>query len=604
MPSQKFKTNYKKRGESDGILEQPKEMTKEFEISEERRNRLIDWITFYRRNIHRFVQHYFGISLYPYQIIWIYMMSLSDSFVAICSRAIGKSWLIAVFACARAVLYPNSEIVIVSSTKEQAGKIVSDKIENLRANYPNLNREISKTTLNPNKWQVDFYNGSTIKVVASRDSARGGRSNFLIMEEFRLIDKTVLDSVIRPFAYIRQAPYLKNKEYHHLVEEAKEVFISSAYHKGLWWFEETKKNIRAMAKGENAGFIAIDFWPSVRHRIKTLKDIKNEISRMDEITALEEVYNKPWGESSAAYYKLKMFQRSRKLDLAFYPQRNEKYDPKKNPFGIHKTEGELRIISCDVAQMGGRFNDLSVSTCLRLLPTTKGYEINVCYIESFSGVNSITQTVRIKQLYYDFEADYIVLDVGAGGGGVPMYDSLGQVLKDSERGIEYPAMTVINDPSIDSSKYDELLHRTLGVNALPVIYPIVPIGSLNSTMAVELRDKLQKRMIKFLIDENSAEDYLITSKYKDIFMDHDDVAGKAVLIAPYVQTSLLINECINLSMSLVGGNIKLTEPPNSRKDRFSSLLYGCHFCSILDKSLLREDEIDEFSYISSLVQTA
>ena len=61
------------------------------------------------------------------------------------------------------------------------------------------------------------------------------RATFIIYEEFRLIDKEILDSVIRPFAVIRQTPYLKLKEFENLGEEPKEVFISSAYHKGLWW---------------------------------------------------------------------------------------------------------------------------------------------------------------------------------------------------------------------------------------------------------------------------------------------------------------------------------------------------------------------------------
>ena len=46
-----------------------------------------------------------------------------------------------------------------------------------------------------NKWQVDFHNGSVIRVVASRDISRGKRSTFTIYEEFRLIDKEVLDAV-------------------------------------------------------------------------------------------------------------------------------------------------------------------------------------------------------------------------------------------------------------------------------------------------------------------------------------------------------------------------------------------------------------------------
>ena len=174
MPTRKnFQQSRKKNALRDDQFLKPKEIHSALQISGERRKKLIDWATFYRRNIHRFVEHYFGIRLYFYQIIWIYLMSINDTFVAICSRADGKSWLVAVFACAKAVLYPRSEIVICSSTKEQAGIIVSDKIASLREEYPNLAREIKTLTTNMNQWQVVFHNGSVIRVVASRDSARG-----------------------------------------------------------------------------------------------------------------------------------------------------------------------------------------------------------------------------------------------------------------------------------------------------------------------------------------------------------------------------------------------------------------------------------------------
>jgi hypothetical protein len=41
-------------------------------------------------------------------------MSICDVFVTIASRASAKSWLIAIFAIARGVLYPNSEVVVVA----------------------------------------------------------------------------------------------------------------------------------------------------------------------------------------------------------------------------------------------------------------------------------------------------------------------------------------------------------------------------------------------------------------------------------------------------------------------------------------------------------
>jgi hypothetical protein len=604
MPSYgNFRNKFRRNNEGEDMFKNSKQMVKAEELQGAKRDDLIDWITFYRRNVHRFVEHYFGIQLYPYQILWMYEMGVCDSYVAICSRAVGKSWLIAVYACARAVLYPNSEIVIVSSTKEQAGIIVADKIANLRTNHPNLAREISNVVTNMNKWQVDFHNGSIIKIVASRDSSRGKRATLILYEEFRLISKDVLDSVIRPFAYIRQTPYLKNPIYESTKEEPKEIFISSAYHKGLWWFEETKKNIKAMLRGDNAGFIALDYLVAIKHNIKTPRQVKNEMNKMDEIVALEEYLNIPWGESATSYFRLKMFTGARKIKKAFYPQKIDTYNPKKNPYGIVKADGEIRVVSCDLAQKAGRSNDLSINICLRLLPTQRGYFRECIFIESFSGVDSISQSLRIKQVFNDFEADYLVLDVGAGGGGLPMYDQLGQQTADPERGVEYRPMTIMNHSSIEKDVYEELSRRTLGLNANPVIYPISATAKLNSLIAVEMRDKLQKKMFEFLVDETAAEDFLIRSQNSKEFLDKENTNARSFYLNPYIQTSLLINECINLSMTMLNNNIKLVESPGSRKDRFSAISYNNYFVSLLDSELIRENDTeDDFDFIAKLVQ--
>ena len=572
------------------VSSMPKKMITSKEMDEERRNRLIDWCTFYRRNVHHFVSHYFGIELHFYQRIWIYLMFTRDTFVAIAARASAKTWLAGLAACARAVLYPKSEIVIVASTKEQAGIIVEDKIKGFIDSSPNLAREVKKLVTNMNQWRVDFHNGSVIKVVATRDSSRGKRSTFTIYEEFRLIDKDVIDSVIRPFAYIRQTPWLKNPLWEKYAEESKEIFISSAYHKTLWWWTETKKNIRAMLRGENVGFIAFDIRVALEHNIKTLNQVKKDISKMDEITVLEEIYNIPWGEASNAYFRLKEFLRARTIEKAFYPQKNDSnYNNKKNPYDIPKTNGEIRLIVCDVAQRAGRQNDLSITWCIRLLPTHKGYYREIIYGEAFSGVNSIKQTLRIKQVFYDFGADVLVLDVAAGGGGLPMYDQMGQITKDSERGLEYPAMTIMPHPSIEDSVYQELSNRTLGINALPVVYCISASAKLNSLMAVDMRDKLKKKLIGLLVDEIRAEDYLIKNRAGE-YMKNDDPNAKAFFMQPYVQVSLMINEAVNLGMVLSAGNLKLVEPSGTRKDRIVALMMGNYYASFLDADLLKNDD--------------
>ena len=34
-------------------------------------NNIIDWTTFYRRNIHRFIADYLKLSLFPYQVLLV-----------------------------------------------------------------------------------------------------------------------------------------------------------------------------------------------------------------------------------------------------------------------------------------------------------------------------------------------------------------------------------------------------------------------------------------------------------------------------------------------------------------------------------------------------
>jgi hypothetical protein len=596
MPSYKnFRNDFLRSTEPKNIFINPKIRTIE-EMSAEREENIIEWTTFYRRNIEIFVEHYFEIKLFPYQKMWLYLMGVYDSFVAIAARGTGKSWLVGVLACAKAVLYPDSKVVVVSSTKSQAGTII-EKIADLRNNHPNLKREISNLITNTNKWEVTFHNGSSIVVVASRDSSRGHRSTFTIYEEFPLIDKDIIDSVIRPFSYVRQTPYLKNTKYEHLKEEPKEVWISSANHKGLWWFEETKKNILAMLNGDSSFFIALDYLLTIKHGIKTKRQIKNEMSKMDEVSILEEYFNIPWGEASNAYFKLKMFDRVRKIKRPFYPQLNENYNSKRNPYDIPRLDGELRILSCDFAQRAGKTNDLSVISCIRLFPTHKGYYRELSYMETSSGENSILQALRVKQIWKDFGADYIVIDIATSG--ISVFDSLGQVTTDNARGIEYPAMTVYPHFSLKDNVIEELTNRTLGINAIPIIYPISATPELNSKIAVDMRDKLQKKMWNFLCDSITAEDYLIDSEFSEDFLENN-----AFFLHPFVETGFFIGECVNLSMDVKNSYYKLTEPSGGRKDRYSSVSYGNYFISFFDQDLIREnDDEDGFDEILKLIQT-
>ena len=152
-------------------------------------------------------------------------------------------------------------------------------------------------------------------------------------------------------------------------------------------------------------------------------------------------------------------------------------------------------------------------------------------------------------------------------------------------------MTVVEfDDSIDKKVIEELAGRCLTPDANPCIYPISASASLNSDIASSFRTRLKSGLLRFLVDETMQEEAFIKKKNKEI-MNQNDPSIRAFLLNPNIQTTLLINECISLDMTLTGGEyIKLEEPSGGRKDRYSSVSYLNYYASLLDQELLREDD--------------
>lgn len=583
-----------------GKQNEPVKMLTNTEMSRQKIDRLKSWITWYRKYPSYFIEHYLGVTLYPYQRIWVNWIANSTEFLGMASRASAKSFLIGLYSIAKCILYPGTIVVLASSTKAQAGLIISEKCKSLHDNHPNIQRETSNIVTNANRWEMSFHNGSKILVVVSGESARGNRSNVTVLEERRLIPTEVIDSILRPFLVSRQAPYMTDPKYssiEELREEPQEIIITSAYYKSHEWWIEAKKFLRMIASGDpDVKGIFLDYLILLKHGIKTKKQMIKEKENFDTVTFGMEYGNIPYGSSATSYYKLDLFNRT--VKRSWRPIRDEDViTGKKNIYDIPKLPDEYRIVSVDVAMRAGSRNDNTIITCARLLPTRKGWHTEISYMESHNGVNTTVQALRIKQIYEEFQANSLVLDLL--NSGISIFDSLSSVTKDEVRGKEYPAYTVMDDDKdwIDKRVWDELKARTLGADAIGCIFPIAGTPALNSGIAISLKDRLKRKLISFLVDDNAEEEYLIKSGNKDI-LDQTDSGVRAYLIQSHIQTTLMINECISLDSVFLGGLVKLVEPPSGRKDRFTSLSYLNYFVSLLDIQLLKdsksEDSDEEF----------
>jgi hypothetical protein len=292
----------------------------------------------------------------------------------------------------------------------------------------------------------------------------------------------------------------------------------------------------------------------------------------------------------------------RKIRHAMYPQLTETYDPKKNRYEIKKLDEEIRIISADIATRANQVNDNSILSVARLIPQKgRGYDRRLGFMESFKGINTTVQAKRIKQLFFDLNADYLVLDVQ--NAGISVFDSLTQITTDEERGIDYPAFTVVDTNfEIEEKLRDDLARRTLGSNPMPVVFPILATPQLNSQIAVAFRSSLQKRMWEFLDMDSNAEEFLLKD-FKELLTD--DGTLKAFLLSPFVQTGLLVSECLNLNMKLSNGYIKLEETPGSHKDRYTATSYLNYVVDKYFDPSIKGDNNDtqsDWDLLSSLIQ--
>ena len=411
-----------------------------------------------------------------------------------------------------------------------------------------------------------------------------------------MIDKFIIDSVISPFQMIRPVPYLKYPEYAYLAEEPTDMYISSAWYSNHWMQKLIDDTVKDMEQHKPVCLLGFDYSVPLLHKIKTRNQIIKDKKKFDPITFRIEYGNEMIRENTSAFFTYKMFTDNQRCKKPFYPRLAvDVISKKKNPYAIQKQNGEIRLVSCDMAFAGGKNNDNSIFSCIRLIPETisytvqgdngsekeikQGYRKIISYIDSVDGGDITKQAIRIKQLFEDFEADYCVLDTR--NGGITCYDLLAKVIYDEERDKEYQPWVCMND--------DSIANRIKTIGALPCLFAINASQKLNSDIALETRTALSTNMIDFLIPFNEATETTLT-KIPD-YVSATEADTQIFYERPYLETQEMINECVSLTYERKDqtGLIVISEQGANCKDRYTSLSYGIHFASLLEQDLLSDN---------------
>lgn len=559
----------------------------------------IAWCSFWRRNLHLFVRDYLKLSLYPYQQIAIYKMGISNFICIIASRNDAKSFIIALYACCRCILYPGTLFVIGSATKGQSKLMVSAKIQDELMQWSKpLAAEIEKVSTSANDTYVKFRNTSKIIVYTANDNARGNRSHASCREEFRQIDKKIEDSVISPFQTVRNRPYMRknigNKLYGDipvLQENPVDIYISSSWiDDGNWMWGIVDQAFTGMLKNDGSVLLTFDESITLKHHLKTMKQMKREKKKQDPVTWKTEFLNLKVKDSLSSYFTYKMLMNRQVSKHVFYPRDILDFkNNRKNKYAIPKQDNEIRVISNDIAFVAGEKNDNSVYSCIRGIPENITYETNngsieikqgyrrqYPYIESNQIGDTTKQAIRIRQLYEDFESDFIVIDTR--NGGLQVLYALEKVLYDEERGVEYSPLCCMNN--------EDYAKVCIDPSAKKCIYAINATQTLNSDIAISFRKNLVENKIDFLVNFNTAKEEILQNN-KD-YIEEVDVEKQVEFERPFLETQAMISECAELQYEKMPqtGVIKIQEKGKNRKDRYTSCSYGSYFIDQLELDML------------------
>ena len=289
-----------------------------------------------------------------------------------------------------------------------------------------------------------------------------------------------------------------------------------------------------------------------------------------------------FGESEKAYFKTEEIQQVRSVTFPIYKKELHHLIGNKKIANQDKASNELRILSCDIALLGGDANDASVYTLISAKKSPSGtrYKREVLNIETHQGLHPETQALKIRRLFDDFECDYIVLD--RQGNGISVYSYLCRKLYDNERKIEYTPFYSMNEK--DDIKL-KLFHTEDEYEEK--IFTVSATEEYNSEMAMDLKDKIINRRINLLLSKSDVREHFDNEKWYHKLSPEDQLD----LMMPYIQTQLLETEMVLLERIPHDKYVKLKEQSGKRKDRAVSLMMGNMFITQLERDLNKKKNI-------------
>lgn len=545
-----------------------KQTAKKVEIDKNAvRENLTDYqkiIDYWRRYPDKFIDYLCSLnpdnsfSLYYIQRLYLRVVMRYRTVYAVFSRGFSKSFLAVMCLMIKATLYPGAKLATVADGKSQSAAILSSKLREICQLIPAFANEIiwdtrgkiAQTTQSKDQVTYAFRNGSQISNAAMTETTRGQRFQSILVEESAKVDQEKLTEIIMPTLVISRQINGKTDPNEVLNQSA--IFVTSAGYKGTYAYEKLIDTLcHSVAGKPNEAFILGGDWkiPVVEglQPANFIQSQEND-SSMDE-AGFDREYNSIWaGTVEGAFFNPAKFDQHRILQLA------------QNQFDKGTSKEGYYCMGVDV----GRFGDMTEVVVIKVTPAKTGVsQKQVVNIYTFEEDHFEKQAIQLKRLFMRFKCDMCVVDGNGVGAGLIDYLVRDQI--DPETGDLLPNWGVYND---DDKRYKQWETEDTIHNAMFIMKANQPI---NSELFAYCQAQLNSGKLKFLIDESVAKNKLMTqSQGKKM-----TTLQRADYLRPYVETSILKSQMMNLVQQNEGANIILKQATRKvKKDKFSALIYG------------------------------
>lgn len=542
---------------------------KKIGLSEERIRAIIpaarQYIAFWREYPDLFVDFMKGpdnnFNLFFYQRVFMRAAMRHKYVYAVFPRAYSKSFLAVMILMIRCILYPRCKLFVTSGGKEQAAGIMKEKVKEICTLIPAFEREIDwgrgKSLEGKDYCKYVFKNGSYFDNIAARESSRGKRRHGGLIEECVGVDGTILSEVILPTMNISRMCMDGTTQPDETLNKS-QIYVTTAGWKNTFPYEKLIQLLiwqivqpgKAMIMG---GTYRIPILMKLLDK-NFIKDLKMDGTFNE--SSFDREYESKWsGTVEDAFFSSEVFDRNRILNQPEYEASGR------------SSKAAYYILAADVGRKGCD----TVVCVFKVTPQPQGSAIkSLVNIYTLTDEHFEDQAIKLKSLYYKYNARRIVID--ANGLGVGLVDFMVKPQVNPDTLEVMPDFGVYGGTQEDAAQeYKKYRTNSTEQDALYLIKASAPINTEAHTIA---RSNLSSGKVKFLIDERVAKQKLLNTKVGQNMKPEE----RANYLKPFTLTSILKEEMMNLREENEGVNIILKQANRGiRKDKFSAFEYGLYY---------------------------